>query len=104
MDLSVIVLSYNTKEITNQCLIRLQLSVNSYQAKFKNKVEVIVVDNASSDGSVEMIQKNHSWVELIASKENTGFSKGNNIGIKRAKGEYILLLNSDALIEEDTLT
>ena len=103
MDLSVIVLSYNTKEITDQCLIRLQLSVISCQTKLKNKIEVIVVDNASSDGSVEMIRKNHPWVKLIESKKNTGFSRGNNIGIKLAKNDYILLLNSDALVEENTL-
>lgn len=102
MDLSVIVLSYNTKEITDECLRRLQVAGSRLQES-GYRIQVIVVDNASSDGSVEMISKKHPWVELIASKENTGYSKGNNIGISKAKGDYILLLNSDALVEEDTL-
>lgn len=102
MDLSIIVLSYNTKEITDECLRRLQASGSGLQES-GYRIQVIVVDNASSDGSVEMIEKKHSWVNLIASKENTGYSKGNNIGIAKAKGNYILLLNSDALVEEDTL-
>lgn len=109
MDLSVIVLSYNTKEITDECLRRLQAAGIRLQ-KEGYKIQVIVVDNASSDGSVEAIGKILKQVqddgvetELITSKENTGFSKGNNIGIAKAKGDYILLLNSDALVKENTL-
>lgn len=99
---SVIVLSYNTYLITDECLKKLKQSVQ--YAKHKGyDTEVIVIDNASSDGSVEMIKKQHSWVKLIASKENTGFSKGNNIGMQESVGQYILLLNSDAFVEENTL-
>jgi len=104
MDLSTIVLSYNTKDITDECLRRLQSSVVSCQRKLKNKIEIIVLDNASSDGSVEMIKRNHPYVRLIESKENTGFSKGNNIGLKQAKNPYILLLNSDVYVEDDSIT
>ncbi|MBI2017894.1 glycosyltransferase family 2 protein [Candidatus Daviesbacteria bacterium] len=103
MDLSVIILSYNTKEITDECLNRLQQSVASCQTKLKNKIEVIVLDNASSDGSLEIIKQNHPWVELIESKENTGFSKGNNLAIKQSINPYVLFLNSDAYVENDTL-
>lgn len=103
MDLSIIILSYNTRDITDECLRRLKSSVISCQTMLKNNVEVIVVDNASTDGSVEMIEKKHSWVQLIKSKINTGFSKGNNLAIKKTSFPLILLLNSDCFVEEDTL-
>lgn len=103
LDLSVIVLSYNTRDITDECLSRLKFSVVRCQKKMKNLVEVIAVDNASEDGSVEMIESKHAWVNLIKSKVNTGYSRGNNIGIKKAKSPIILLLNSDVFLEEDSL-
>lgn len=99
MDLSVIILSYNTKEITDECLRRLQSSVDSCQTKLKNKIQVIVLDNASSDGSAKMISKKHPWVELIESKENTGYSKGNNIAFQKTKYPLVLFLNSDVFVE-----
>lgn len=102
MDLSVIILSFNTKDITDECLRRLQVAGNRLQ-KIGSKLEVIVLDNASSDGSVEMIENRHSSFKLIKSKNNTGYSGGNNIGLKKSTKPYILLLNSDAFIEEDTL-
>lgn len=103
LDLSIIVLSYNTKDITNECLMRLRLSVDRCQRKLGNEIEVIVLDNASKDGSWEMIEQKHKWVKLIKSKVNTGYSGGNNTGLKRAKFPIILLLNSDVFVEEDTL-
>lgn len=103
LDLSVIILSYNTKDITDKCLVSLQSSVQSCQKKLKNNIEVIVLDNYSKDGSVEMIEKKHKWVNLIKSKVNTGYSKGNNIAFKKTKYPFILLLNSDVFLEEDTL-
>jgi O-antigen biosynthesis protein len=66
------------------------------------KHEIIVVDNASNDGSVEFIKNNFPEVNLIANKFNLGFSKANNIGMKQAKGKYILLINPDTLVSEDT--
>lgn len=111
MDLSVIILSFNTKDITKRCLQKLEVSKNYCEQKLGNKVEVIVLDNASSDGSLGMIRQDYPWVKLIASYENTGFSKGNNIAMKQVKtplGEaassaYILLLNSDVYLQEDSL-
>lgn len=103
MDLSVIILSYNTKEITNRCLEKLKKAKQYCEGRLNNKVEVIVLDNASSDASVYMIKQNHPWVKLIVSKENTGFSKGNNIVMKQSKYQYILLLNSDVYLQEDSL-
>lgn len=92
MDLSIIVLSYNTKDITDECLSRLPKGV-----------EVIVLDNASEDGSVEMIEKKYPWVKLIKSKVNLGFAKGNNLAMKHSNNPVVLFLNSDCFVEEDTL-
>lgn len=101
MDLTVIILSYNTKEITDKCLTKLELAKTFCEKKLKNKVEIVVLDNASSDGSLQMI-KDHP-VKLIAQKENLGFGRGNNLAIKQSKNPYILLLNSDVYLEEDSL-
>lgn len=103
VDLSIIILSFNTKEITGRCLEKLEVAKVYCEKKLKNKIEVIVLDNASSDGSSEMIKENYSWVKLIASKENTGFSKGNNIVMKTVKNPFILLLNSDVYLAEESL-
>lgn len=103
MDLSVIILSYNTKDITARCLDKLKESKAYLEKRLKNKVEVIVLDNGSEDGSDVMIKEDYPWVNLITLKENSGFSKGNNIAMKQSKSPYILLLNSDVYVEEDTL-
>ncbi len=103
LDLSVIILSFNTKEITSRCLGRLKIAKDYCEKRFKNQVKVIVLDNNSSDGSPQMIKSDFPWVKLIVSKENTGFSKGNNIAMKQAKTPYILLLNSDVYLEEESL-
>jgi GT2 family glycosyltransferase len=65
--------------------------------------EVFVVDNHSDDDSVEVVGRDYAWVHLINNRENLGFSKANNIAIRQAKGEYILLLNPDTVVAEDTL-
>lgn len=88
VDLSVIVLNYNTRELVKTCLLSLK----------KQKgidFETIVVDNASSDDSREMIIKEFPEVNLVDSKVNLGFAGGNNLGIKEARGKYLLFLNSD---------
>lgn len=103
MDLSIIILSYNTRDITDQCLERLQVSVDRCQKKNKNNIEVIVLDNASTDGSAEMIKSKHQWVNLIESKENTGYSRGNNIAFKKSIYPVVLFMNSDIFVEEDTI-
>lgn len=103
MDLSVIILSFNTKEITKRCLEKLEVAKDYCEKKLKNKIEVIILDNASEDGSAQMIKENFPAIKLIESKENTGFSKGNNIAMKRAKNPFFLLLNSDVYLEEESL-
>ncbi len=95
-DLSVIILSFNTKNYT-------QKSIESVLASVKGsslRVEIVLVDNDSEDGSVEMLkdyeQKLGEQFNLILNKENTGFGKANNQGVKAARASYVLLLNSDA--------
>lgn len=73
-----------------------------YQALNNVEAEVWVVDNNSVDGSVEMVRDKFPQAKLVASKDNLGFSKGNNLAIKESVGEYVLLLNPDTLVEEDT--
>lgn len=98
MKISVVIVSFNTQKLLKDCL-------NSIFKKTKGvEIQVIVVDNASSDGSQEMVRKNFPKVTLIENKKNLGFATGNNIGIKKAKGEYILLLNSDTRLVEDSLS
>ena len=100
MDISIIVLNYNTKKLTADC-------INSiYNSKPKINYEVILVDNNSADGSVELFKEKFSKknnFSLIENTENSGFSKGNNIGIKKAKGRYILLLNSDTIVKNQSI-
>lgn len=96
IDLSVIILSYNTKELFKHCLKSVFASeTDSY------KIEVIVVDNASTDGSSLMVKKEFPEINLIVSEKNLGFAGGNNLALKEAKGEYILFLNSDTEVVPD---
>lgn len=103
MDLSVIILSYNTKDITSRCLTHLEVAKKYCEGRLKNKVEIIVLDNASEDGSAQMVKMDFPKIKLIKSSENLGFSKGNNLLLKQVQNPYILLLNSDVYVEEDSL-
>ncbi len=94
--LSVIIVNYNVKHFLEQCL----LSV--LKASKNLTTEVIVVDNNSVDGSVEMVKNKFPHVHLIENKTNTGFSKANNQAIEICSGRFILLLNPDTVVEEDT--
>jgi GT2 family glycosyltransferase len=98
-DLSIIVLSYNTKDLLRLCLS----SINKAE-KANINIQIIVVDNASSDGSAGLVKKEFPWVELIESKKNSGYSAGNNLGVSKSDGEYILFLNSDVEIKKNALT
>lgn len=99
MDLSIIIVSYNTKEFLRKLLFSISQNISS-----KISYEVIVVDNASSDNSSEMAEKEFPKVKLIANKKNFGFSKANNIGIaKTAKSRYVLFLNPDTLLKKGTI-
>ncbi len=98
IDLSIIIVSYNTKDLLKDCL----------ESIFKNsqslKTEIIVVDNDSGDGSAEYLKKlKRKEVKTIFNQDNLGFSKANNQGIKKARGEFIFLLNSDTQIKKGSL-
>ncbi|MFP4845553.1 glycosyltransferase family 2 protein [Winogradskyella sp. PE311] len=96
MKLSVVILNYNVRYF-------LELSLKSVEAAIKTiDAEIIVVDNNSSDGSCEMVKELFPSVKLIVNKENSGFSKGNNIGVAEANGEYLCILNPDTVVAEDT--
>ncbi len=94
---SVIIVSWNAKEYLVQCLKSLSSGAGQYA------MEVIVVDNASTDGSPEEVETNYPHVCLIRNKTNLGFAKGNNIGIRACKGRYICLVNSDVEVLENCI-
>lgn len=102
--LSIITLSYNTKDLTISCIDSI-----IYQHKKEleeGKFEIILVDNASKDETVKNVKKrwiNYKNLLIIENKQNFGFSKGNNIGVKKAKGENLLFLNSDTEIKNNGL-
>lgn len=96
MDLSVIIVNYNVRYFLENALRSVERAMRGLS------VEVFVVDNASVDGSVAMIREKFPWVELIANNDNPGFSVANNQAIRKSKGRYVLLLNPDTVVEEDT--
>ena len=92
MDVSIIIVSYNTKNILRDCV--LSIKDKSHDIDY----EIIVVDNASSDGSVEMLRQEFPDVKIIESGGNIGFGKANNKGMAQATGKYLFLLNSDTIL------
>lgn len=97
MKLSIVIVNYNVRYFLEQCLRSVQKAIGN-----RSDIEVYVVDNASVDRSSEMVREKFPWVRLIESKENLGFSKGNNLALEKAEGEYVLLLNPDTIVQEDT--
>ncbi|MEM7038398.1 MAG: glycosyltransferase, partial [Bacteroidota bacterium] len=96
MRLSIVIVNYNVKHFLEQCLLSVRKAIEGIDA------EVFVVDNNSVDGSQEMLREKFPDLNIIESKENLGFSRGNNLAIRKAKGEYVLLLNPDTVVEEST--
>ncbi len=99
MDLSVVIVSYNTQKLLSDCLSSVGRSLKGSGVD----TEVIVVDNVSTDGTREMLKKKFPWVKTIYNSENVGFGRANNQGIQKAKGEYIFLLNSDTIILDSAI-
>ncbi len=95
MQVSVIIVNYNVKYFLEHCLYSVQQATKSLKA------EVIVVDNASSDGSIEYLLEKFPSVNFIDNPKNLGFAKANNQALREAKGEYILFLNPDTIVSED---
>jgi GT2 family glycosyltransferase len=98
LDLSIIIVSYNTRDFLSECLSSIEENISE-----KISYEVIVVDNASTDDSVEYIGVNFPQVLLISSSQNVGFSKANNLGVKKSHGRYVLFLNPDTVIYKNVL-
>ncbi len=97
MDISIIIVSYNIRELLKDCLASIKTASTNL------KVEVFVVDNNSSDATVKMVKNDFPWVILIANRNNLGFSKANNQAIKKAKGRFVLILNPDTRLFKETL-
>jgi GT2 family glycosyltransferase len=98
VDLSVIILSYNTQNFLQDCL----RSIEKVDKKGLG-IEIIVVDNASQDDSAKVVKKDFPQVKLMVNKKNLGFSAGNNRGIAKASGKYVLILNPDTIMEKETI-
>jgi GT2 family glycosyltransferase len=96
MQLSIIILNYNVRYFLEQCVLSVQKALEGIDG------EIIVIDNASSDASCEMMKTKFPHIKLIENKDNLGFPKGNNIGVAQAKGKYICILNPDTVVAEDT--
>jgi N-acetylglucosaminyl-diphospho-decaprenol L-rhamnosyltransferase len=97
VDVSVVVVNYNTGHLLEQMFAALEA------ARGRLHLQVIIVDNASRDGSAEIVRKRCPGVELIENSTNLGFARANNLALPRVRGRYILLLNTDALVASDTL-
>ncbi|WP_347841451.1 glycosyltransferase [uncultured Draconibacterium sp.] len=96
MDISIVIVNYNVKHFLEQCLHSVEKALRNIRG------EIFVVDNNSVDGSAHLIREKFPKVRFIQNTENVGFSKANNQAINQSKGEYILLLNPDTVVEEDT--
>lgn len=97
MKISVIIVNYNVKYYLEQCLMSVERALEGIEG------EVLVVDNHSSDGSVDYLKPRFPAVHFITSGHNQGFAKANNIAIKQCKGEYVLLLNPDTVVGEQAI-
>ncbi|MCB8921576.1 MAG: glycosyltransferase family 2 protein [Ardenticatenaceae bacterium] len=98
LDLSIIIVSYNTQQLLDDCLVSLQQAMAP-----PGGLEIIVVDNASTDGSVALVEQKYPDVHVIANAENRGFSAANNQGAAVSNGRYLLFLNSDTRVESQSL-
>jgi hypothetical protein len=97
MDVSIIILNYRSKGLVHQCVKTIKLYGTGCSK------EIIVVDNASSDGVGEMLRQRHPDVRFIASAENAGYAAGNNLGIRAASGRYLLIMNPDITVRPGSI-
>ena len=96
MKLSVIILNYNVRHFLELCIKSVEAALVHIDS------EIIVIDNLSKDDSCAMVKRLFPNVKLIENSENYGFSKGNNIAVRQAQGEYLCILNPDTVVAEDT--
>ena len=98
MDVSIVILNFNTREHLRACLQALLAEGSTTLSNGPLQAEVLVVDNASSDDSADMVAAEFPWVRLIRSSDNGGFARGNNQALREARGSAVLLLNPDTLV------
>lgn len=107
MILSIVIINYNVKYFAEQCLCSVQKAIAFYERTAQTNpypsLEVIVIDNCSSDNSLEYLRPLFPWVNFIENKVNTGYAVANNQGWKMTKGKYVLFLNPDTILSEDCL-
>lgn len=104
MRCSVIIVNFNVKDFLAHALRTIQKSIDfATQKRPELKTEIFVVDNASDDGSIDMMRSHFPEVNTIENKKNLGFARANNIALDRSSGDYILLINPDTLVQEDTV-
>jgi hypothetical protein len=104
MDLSIVIVNYNVRDFLENALLSIEKALEDRLADGRKIAgEIFVVDNASDDGSVDLVKKKFSHVHLIANEENLGFARANNIALSQARGRYLLLINPDTVVQEDTL-
>lgn len=95
---SIVILNYNGKHFLKECIP--SVLKQNYDMR---KVEIILVDNCSEDGSVNYVKQNFRKIKIIKMKSNVGFATGNNEGYKKARGKYVILLNNDTIVPKDWL-
>lgn len=106
LDLSIIIVNWNVRELLDKCLASLlaaDLSFGDAEVGDLPRAEIILVDSASADGSVDMVGAKYPLVRLLPQTENVGFTRGNNIGLALARGAFVLLLNPDTEVSPDAL-
>lgn len=106
MELSIIVLTYNAKEITLKMFPALKKSVAYFEKNSNKQAEILVIDNASTDGILDDIKSKFSdFVKIVSNNKNLGFAKGNNLAVSQISksSKYVLFLNPDVILEEDTI-
>jgi GT2 family glycosyltransferase len=97
IDVTFVIVSWNVRDLLRQCIDSI------LRAQDGLRVQIVVVDNASTDGTSQMVREVFPDVELVASERNLGFASGNNVGLRRARGRYVFFLNPDTLVQEDTV-
>ena len=102
-DLSIVIVTWNARDVLLDCLASIDREVRSRSDESRIDTETLVVDNGSLDGSVGAVRERFPWAEVISLPENIGFAAGNNVGLRRAKGRHIVLLNSDTIVLHDSL-
>ena len=97
-DLSIVVINWNGKQVLLDCLASIEREVLSRRDAERIEIETIVVDNGSTDGSAEAARDGFAWAQVLALPDNIGFARGNNVGLRQAKGRHALLLNNDTIV------